>query len=200
MNWGRLFVAAAALAALPALAAPASAQFSERYEFFKAVEEENAADVKAMAESASSTIINSKKRDTGRTALHIVTARRDAPWINFLKGFGADVNARDNAGDTPLILAAGLRFTDGVQLLLAYGAQVDLANNRGETPLIRAVQRADMESVRMLLKAGANPDQSDHVAGLSARDYAARDRRARRILTLIETFEDEAEETVGPTL
>ncbi|WP_255536272.1 ankyrin repeat domain-containing protein [Pacificimonas pallii] len=197
MIWGRLFVAAATAMAL---SVPASAQFSERYEFFKAVEEENAAEVKAMAESASSTIINSKKRESGRTALHIVTEKRDASWINFLKGFGADVNVKDDAGDTPLILAASLRFTDGVQLLLAYGARVDLANNRGETPLIRAVQRADMEAVRLLLKAGANPDQADHVAGLSARDYAARDRRARRILTLIENFENEAEDKVGPAL
>jgi hypothetical protein len=40
--------------------------------------------------------------------------------------------------------------------------------------------------VRTLLAAGANPDKTDSAAGLSARDYAARDGRSREILQAIE--------------
>jgi uncharacterized protein len=40
--------------------------------------------------------------------------------------------------------------------------------------------------VRLLLAAGANPDKTDNAAGLSARDYAARDTRSRDILQAIE--------------
>ena len=39
--------------------------------------------------------------------------------------------------------------------------------------------------MRLLLDAGANPDKTDNAAGLSARDYATRDPRARDILNLI---------------
>jgi hypothetical protein len=41
--------------------------------------------------------------------------------------------------------------------------------------------------VQMLLAAGANPDKTDNAAGLSARDYAARDSRSRNILQAIES-------------
>src|SRR3546814_17745091 len=94
------------------------------------------------------TIINTRDSTTGETALHIVIARRDAVWVNFLLGKGARPDIADNKGTTPLMLATQLRFLDGVQLLLANGAQVDKANDRGETPLIRAVQlHEDRKSV-----------------------------------------------------
>ena len=40
--------------------------------------------------------------------------------------------------------------------------------------------------VRLLLSAGANPDKTDNAAGLSARDYAARDSRSREIQQAIQ--------------
>ncbi|MGB3723246.1 MAG: ankyrin repeat domain-containing protein [Pacificimonas sp.] len=182
-----------------AMASPSAAQFSEQFEFFKAVEKGSGAEAKPFMDKPGSTIVNARKRDGGVTALHIVTERRDAPWINFLKQGGADVNLRDDEGNTPLMVAANKRFTDGVQLLLAYGANVNLANNRGETPLIRAVQLKDANSVRMLIAAGANPDQTDHVAGMSARDYATRDRRAAHIVRLLDAAEADTTGVMGPT-
>jgi ankyrin repeat protein len=56
----------------------------------------------------------------------------------------------------------------------------------GETPLIVAVQQRQASMVRVLLAAGANPDRPDSAAGLSARDYAARDGRSREIIQMIE--------------
>ncbi|MEM8825875.1 MAG: ankyrin repeat domain-containing protein [Pseudomonadota bacterium] len=200
MRTGRFFVALALVLTCGGTLAttPAAAQFSERFEFFKAVKDSNAAEAKALFSRAGTTIINVRERSSGRTALHMVTERRDAPWINFLKQGGDDVNVRDIEGNTPLMVAADRRFTDGVQLLLIHGAKPDLANDRGETPLMRAVQLNDIASVRLLLTAGANPDLTDNVAGLSARDYAKRDRRAGRIAALIEENETEAAEVMGP--
>jgi ankyrin repeat protein len=57
----------------------------------------------------------------------------------------------------------------------------------GETALIIAVQQRQLPMVQMLLAAGANPDKTDNAAGLSARDYAARDSRSRNILQAIES-------------
>ena len=175
---------------------PARAQFSDSYNFIKAVREADAAKAKSLAEQPGSTIVNARDLDTGDLALHIVVKRRDYPWINFLVGMGANVEGRDKAGNTPLLLAADLGFADGVRTLLAQGAKVNATNPSGETALIKAVQRRDSETVQVLLENGANPDQADNIVGYSARDYAARDRRASSILRLIE--EAKAPAKTGP--
>ena len=77
-------------------------------------------------------------------------------------------------------------FENAIEWLLGLGAKVDASNRMGETPLIVAVQQREAPIVRLLLNAGADPDRTDHAAGYSARDYAARDPRARDILKLIE--------------
>ena len=180
-------------------AAPAAAQTSSRYEFFQAVRKGDAATVIETLRTPGTTMANAREADGGRTALHIVTEQREPGWINLLQQNGADVNARDDEGDTPLLIAAGLKWADGVRLLTHYGADVNLANRSGETPLIRAVQRRDADTVRLLLQVGADPDQADNIAGLSARDYAERDRRAGYLLQLIEETATGRENVMGPT-
>lgn len=199
----RRFVRAALAVVLAASAAlPAAAQFSERYEFFKAVKEQDAATAIDMLAQPGQTIVNARDTEGGQTALHIVTEAREPAWINLLQKNGADMNVADDEGNTPLIIAAGSRFIDGARLLLHYGADVNMANRRGETPLIRAVQRRDFDMVELLLNQGADPDHRDSFAGYSARDYAERDRRARRILDLIENADTPRADTEisGPGL
>lgn len=153
-------------------AAPALAQFSDTYDFLKAVRDKDGAKAKSLIDKPGTTTVDTKDSETGETALHIVVKRRDVPWIGFLLANGADPNARDRQGNTPLLLASGIGLTEGVQVLLTARAQVDLSNNLGETPLIRAVQARDVPTARQLLEAGADPDLADHAAGYSARDYA----------------------------
>lgn len=198
----RIVRALAAVALAASVALPASAQFSERYEFFKAVRSQDAATVVDMLAQPGQTLVNARESNSGDTALHMVTEAREPAWINLLQQNGADVNVADEEGETPLIIAAGNRFIDGARLLIHYGADVNRANRRGETPLIRAVQRRDYDMVELLLAQGADPDHRDSFAGYSAREYAERDRRARRILDLIEASEDESgtTELSGPGL
>jgi uncharacterized protein len=175
-------VAAALL--LGAFAAPAAAQFSDNYEFFKAVEKADGGKATTLLSKPGSTLVNAKN-DTGDTALHIVTRRRDVPWMNLMLVRGANPNAEDRSGSTPLIIAAELGFVDGLEMLLNRGANPNVRNRQGETALIKAVQQRDVSSARVLLAAGADPDISDSVAGYSAREYAEQDRRAGAILRLI---------------
>jgi ankyrin repeat protein len=168
------------------LAAPAAAQFTDRYNFFKAVKESDVLKAKSLIDQPGSTLINMRDPETGGMALHIVVKRRDTPWMGFLIANGADVNARDLDGNTSLIAAAQLGFVDGVQLLVRRKAKVDATNNRGETALVLAVQLRNAQVVRELLAAGADPDIADNVAGQSARDYATVDRRAAGIRRMIE--------------
>lgn len=183
-NFASVWIAVLAAIAL-LIPAAASAQFSDSYNFLKAVRERDGDKATKMLNEPGSTIVNTKDITSGETALHIVTARRDLTWMGFLLQRGANPNARDKNGVTPLMVATNLRFADGAETLIARKAKVDDTNNSGETALIRAVQLRDLAMVRLLLKAGANPDKQDTIAGQSARDYAAGDFRNPQILEAI---------------
>ena len=156
---------------LLALPAPAAAQFSDSYKFLESVKKKEGDKVTEMLAEGSPNLVNTRDVTTGTTALHIVTARRDLTWMEFLIGKGANVNARDFKGVTPLVSASNMNFIEGVELLVKYGAKVDESNNSGETPLITAVHNRNVPLMKLLLQAGANPDRADN-SGRTARDYA----------------------------
>jgi uncharacterized protein len=188
MAFIRNLSAALAFGALAIAAVPAAAQFSDSYNFLKAVKDRKGEDAEKFINEpgSGSVIINTRDNSTGETALHIVTARRDSDWLGYLLGKGANPNLADKKGATPLMLAVQLGWADGADLLVRLKAQIDATNRSGETALIRAVQLRNAEMVRLLMKAGANPDKQDTVAGYSARDYAKQDGRGSAILAIIE--------------
>lgn len=164
--------AAIALAAGIMLAAPASAQlYSDGYQFLQAVDDKDGTKVTELLDSPGSTVVNARDLTSGRSAMHIVVARRDGVWIDYLYQQGANVNIADNDGITPLMLATQLGYLEGVEKLIAHGARVDVTNDSGETPLMYAVHARNTELMRVLLEAGADPDRYDN-SGRSARDYA----------------------------
>jgi uncharacterized protein len=171
-------------ALMAGLAAPsiAQAQFSDSFTFLKAVRDRDGEKVTEFLNKPGSVLIHTRDISTGDTALHIVTQRRDSVWLGFILQRGANPDIRDGRGNTPLLIATQLGWAEGIQTLLARRAGVDVANSAGETALIRAVQNRDIASVRLLLAAGANPNRPDNAAGLSAKDYAARDTRSTAIL------------------
>jgi uncharacterized protein len=182
----KIGIACLAAAGLLAVATPAAAQFSMGYKFLEAIRKKEGNTVQEMLDVPGTTVVNTRDVTTGETALHIVTARRDLTWITFLVAKGANVNARNGRGVTPLQLAVGMGYVEGVDLLLQQGARVDEPNAAGETPLITALHRRDTGLMRTLLKAGANPDRADN-SGRSARDYAKLDGAGSSLLTEIET-------------
>jgi ankyrin repeat protein len=159
------------VAALLLAPAPAQAQFSRSYKFLEAVRKKDGAVVEDALNEPGSQIVNTRDLTSGESALHIVTTRRDLTWMTFLIAKGANVNAHDGRGRTPLQLAVTLGFSEGVDLLVGQKAKIDEPDSQGETPLISAVHRRDVAMVRVLLKAGANPDRADN-SGRTARDYA----------------------------
>ena len=101
----------------------------------------------------------------------LVTAIRnaDAQAVRKLLENGADVNARDAEGNTPLILASFYASPECLALLIENGADVNAANKAGATPLIRAA--TDYEKTRLLAAAertGPTP-ASFRSAGLAPR-------------------------------
>ncbi len=191
-----------ALLAGVAFAAPAASQTrSEGYEFLKAVKDRDGNKATAALDKPGSTVVNSRDISSGESALHVVAQRRDATWLRFLLGKGANPNLADRNGVTPLQLAVILGWTEGVELLVGKGASVEVPNAAGETPLIAAIHRRDAALVRALLKAGANPDRSDN-SGRTARDYAAlQGPQSAIMLELDKALEDRkarAAKTYGP--
>ncbi len=192
-----LRVAAAALCipvGVAILPTAAFAQFSEGYEFLKAVREQDGTEVNKFVNEPGTTIINTRDDGTGETGLHITVRDRSASWTLFLLQKGANPNIADRKGQTPLIVATQLNFVEGVEWLIKYQAQIDQANKSGETPLIIATQLRNADLVRILLKAGANPEKPDNIAGKSARDYATEDKRAASILSIIENHAKKSDE------
>ena len=172
-------------AALLALALPVAAQqFSDSYNFLKAVRDQDGNKVTEFLNQPGQTIVNAKD-DKGEAAIHIVSKRRDQTYLNFILARGGNVNLQDGGGNTALMIAVEAAWPEGVTLLLAKRASINLANNGGETPLIRAVQRRDADMVRTLLNAKADPDQRDRLAGMNAPDYAARDTRSPVVAQLL---------------
>lgn len=119
----------------------------------------------------------------GNSALHALAqfgfgardrTRALAVW-DALLGAGADLDARNAAGHTPLLLLLGARADAGatcdeeallaqLERLLARGARVDVREERrGFGPLHLAALHGLGRAVRVLLAAGADPDARDSI-------------------------------------
>jgi len=80
---------------------------------------------------------------------------------------GADVNAAQGDGTTPLHWAVYKVDADLARVLLDRGAKPDIMNNYGSSPLAEAIKVANARLVAMLLDAGSNvevPNQEGQTA------------------------------------
>jgi len=107
----------------------------------------------------------------GVTLLHRATSVEIA---KFLVSRGIDVNATDEAGQTPLHVAVSGRQNDLVEALIAMGAAVDAADRYGSRPLTHARTGA---LVRILLERGAEVDDGHalHAAAFYGASDAAKE-------------------------
>ncbi len=73
---------------------------------------------------------------------------------------GADVNAKDEVGNTPLMLAASFCSLEVAKLLIDKGADINSKNSGGVTALLMAtklpVHKDSVEMVKLLLEKGAD--------------------------------------------
>ncbi len=81
----------------------------------------------------------------------------DLPRIKYLLDKGADVNARDPQGYTPLTNALRNKYQRVTKVLIERGADLELTDGNGRSPLLLSIEKDDQESAGMLLDAGADP-------------------------------------------
>jgi len=86
---------------------------------------------------------------------------------------GADIEARDEQGLTPMAYAARAGAFGMVRMFMDLNVSIDVVNNDGITPLMDVVQRGQLDMARMLLEEGANPDTRDPL-GLTPVWYASK--------------------------
>jgi hypothetical protein len=92
------------------------------------------------------------------TPLHSAAFRGLTDVARKLLEYGADAEARDADGRTPLFLASGDTYPrpQSVRLLLEHGVDVNTQTLNGSTPLHRAASYAHLDSLRLLLEHGAD--------------------------------------------
>jgi len=136
---------------------------------------------------------------TGRTLLHIAAREKNLRIADLLISRGADVNASDNDGMTPLHEAVREErpyyrrylveqsLLASTNLLAKAGANLDVVDKLGRTPLHVALDMTNdgingkQLTVECLLAAGANPNISDNGGRTPLRialDYEDMDSRA----------------------
>lgn len=94
---------------------------------------------------------------TGYTAPMRAAQHGILSHCNLLISNGANVNAKDKDGWSPLMVAVNHRRHDAALLLLNNNADINAKNNNGMTPLMTAAREADERVLNLLLERGADP-------------------------------------------
>jgi ankyrin repeat protein len=108
-------------------------------------------------------------RDKNETPLHSMASSNLEDLAKLLLSNGADVNAKNSEGSTPLHYAVTIaclrkRGTGMVELLLAKGADVNTKDNEGKTPLhwVSGYVNVSDDLVELLIANGADVNAKDN--------------------------------------
>lgn len=99
--------------------------------------------------------INAAADEKGNTLLHREAGRGHIKHMEDLLQQGANINATNDDGRTPLCEAIKYCCPDAVKFLLARGAAFDIKDSNNHTPLFYAVSCNQPASVQSLLEHGA---------------------------------------------
>jgi ankyrin repeat protein len=114
------------------------------------------------------TDINARDVSTKTTALEHAVRNANREMVQLLISAGASVNARNEGGETVLMMIDSDATSDLIWDLINAGASVNLKDEEGNTALMRAAEFGNLDAVRTLLDAGApvNDQNEDGVTAL----------------------------------
>ena len=112
---------------------------------------------------------------------------------------GADVNAKDDWGKTPLHSTAEMRRKEIAELLIANGADVNAKDSWGITPLHYATANDQKETVELLIAEGAEVNVKDKYDGTPLHSATANDHKEIAKLLIAEGADVNAKDDKGRT-
>lgn len=156
-------------------------QYSERYEFIKAIKEQDAF---AVREKLTNGQYPNVRDGDGVPALYIAAQEGGVGWVALLLKHEADINISSRTDrKTVLMYFAERGDTDAVKFLLGQKADPNLSDGFGETALMKAVRARKFRTVKALVNGGSDLGIADS-SGRTALDHAinSRDRRLEKLL------------------
>lgn len=126
--------------------------------------------------------VSGSSQETAGDGFYAAVRANDLPRLNALLTAGADVNAKDERGITPLMYAAWVGSTEAMARLLDRGADPNLASGTGATALM--LSATEIEKVRLLTGRGASVNAVS-ARGRTALFLAAMSDRSAAIVRLL---------------
>jgi len=119
--------------------------------------------VRRMLDAGADVDVRYRIQGNGATMMHAACSRGLFWFADMLLAKGADINAQNGRGETPLNWTCQNRFPDRVEQTLARGANPALADTFGRTPLHMAALNwgQQPENVRILLDRGVEANVPD---------------------------------------
>ena len=128
-------------------------------------------------------------KKTNMTALEQAVENANLEIVRVLLRAGADVNATNETGGTPLMFLRDNATVDLVRELLSAGVKVNARDESGGTALMNAASQNKYEVVKELIEAGAKFDLHD-TEGRTALMFAATNEDSRIAKLLIDAGAD----------
>jgi ankyrin repeat protein len=137
-------------------------------------------------------------RDTdGSTALQWVAHWNDLENADLLIRAGADVNAANDYGITPLWQSCQNGSASMTEKLLTAGADASVALPSGETPLMEAARSGNAQTVELLLNHGADANARESRRGQTALMWAVAENHPEAAKALIDHGADSRAKSKG---
>lgn len=116
--------------------------------------------------------LESRTREEETPLFSACARNKDTKVVDFLISKGADINAKNIYGQSPLMAAIWDKRYNIAKQLLKAGAGVQAKNKWGETALHFACAHGNVEMVELLLKAGADA-YAEEITGIRPIDVAS---------------------------
>jgi len=125
---------------------------SPEHPFVRAAQEDNLETLTSMIAGLD---VNLRDKRSGTTALEHAVKNGNREMVQLLLSHGAAVNAKDESGDTVLMMLNDDATSDLMWDLLNAGADLKLKDKSGTTALMQLASSNNVEALKTLLDAGA---------------------------------------------
>jgi ankyrin repeat protein len=140
----------------------------------------------ALLGAAPAALAQQPSADTSASALHWAAYNNDLAAVKRLLDEGADPNAANRFGVTPMHEAATVGNHEMLEAMLEAGGDANAKFGEGETVLMTAARAGDAASVKAVLAHGGKPDVTESWHGQTALMWAAIENHAEVVQLLID--------------